>query len=950
MAASNHQVGGPEFLISKERLAELVEINHTDPLQQCGGIENIVSALKTNIDTGIIGDQRDLHFRRKAFGSNLSLQEWSPQKTKHLKQLFVDAFRDTTIILILCCAMLSLAIGIKRNGLEEGLIDGAMIFLAISLVVSFGAIFRFFKARWMIKKSLKHKKFLWVVRNGKAQKIHESDVVVGDIVCLQTGDQVPADGILIDGDSFQLNDGLEKNGSNYSPNPSLFTGANVVKGHCRMLVTSVGENTERSRLIRSIGLIQPNDNHGPKLQFLDAIDQTNSKLEKICLSLSLLLLTVQLVRCFVWKQDEFHNPDPKAVKNKMEDLINESIKLIKKERSKANGLVTMLCILLFAGRDGLPLAVFTSLLYASNKMKSCEAMIQKLPASATIGLVTTLCTGKTTDLVLQHKKMAELWVGFNLIDDVHRQVDNEILDALREGIFFHSSGHGQEDISLLSWARAVLGLNMEFHGDCSVVRYEAPDMGRNLCCLVVKRDNSIGADKVLYVHWKGAPELILFMCTHYHTVDGTRETLDNNKRTSFLQIVDSLVASGGCCFAFAYKREIEDEEKSRTEEQVREEEEGEAAETLKTLEPDLTLLGLVCLKNPYTPEVREAIEDCRKSGVHIKLIVDDDINTARIMALNCGFLRPEDDNGAGAIIEAADFRNSSEDERMNMIGNIHVMANSSPADKLLMVQCLRKKGETVAATASSIRDCPLLKEADVGIFMGDQCAEVSKEDGDILVRNKNFSQIPGIIKLGRRVCKHLEKFILLQLTLEISAFTINFIALAAMSREELSSFQVLWINLMMEVLGALAVAITTVHTQSSDIQWDKSKPVYGSGPVITRTMHRTIAVQSFFQVTIILILGMKGKAIVQVNELALKTMIFNCYAFCQVFMLIPAIDCLFLGIVAIIGILQVPLAEIMAVVAQWEMLDLKQWCICIGIASFSVPLSFAANWIPTTQK
>ncbi|KAL2245238.1 calcium-transporting ATPase 12, plasma membrane-type-like [Sesamum indicum] len=974
----HHQLGRPEeyFFISPERLAEIVEVNmHTESLQLCG----IFSALRTNLDTGIIGDQRDLHFRTKVFGSNLITL--SCDIAQSLKQLLLDACKDMAIFLLLCCAVISLAIGIKRNGMEEGLTDGAFIFLNISIVISFGAIFRFFQGRWMIKKSLKqHKKVLLVVRNGKMQKITESQVVVGDIVYLKTGDEVPADGIFIDGYSFQPNEGVGEMGSILSPYHSLFTGAKVVKGHCRMLVTSVGENTERSRLIRSIALIRQNDHQRPKAQLLDAIEKTNSKLENILLSLTLILLILQLVRCFVWRQDHKtddrdHNLDSNGVKGTFEDLMDESIKLMKKETSsQTKGLVTMLCVLLFARRDGLPLAIFTSLLlYAAKKMKSRGAIIQKLPASATIGLVTTICLdGKTADLVLQHANMADWWVGTSLVDqNVLRQVDNQILDILREGIFVHTGHNGQADISLLSWARPVLGLNIdhhEFHRNHSIIRHEAPDMDKSFVSCLVMKHNSSASDKGLHVHWKGDPQLIVFMCSRYYTVDGTIETLDDNKRSEFLQIVDGLVSCGRRCFAFAYKQETQEEENSRTEEKEREEVGHNYAgvETLKPSEDGLILLALVGLKNPYTPETIEAIEDCRKSGIGVKLLVDDDINTARIIALNCGILRPEDDiSESGAVVDASDFRTSSEEDRMNMIDNIHVMANSSPADKLLMVQCLRQKGERVAATVSCIRDCPLMKQADVGIFTGDDdhCPQVCKEDGDILVLSRNFSQIPGIIRLGKQVCGNLEKIVNLQLTLGISAFTVNFIGAAALDREELiSSFQLLWTNLIMGVLGTLATAIGTVHTHYSS-ERNKSRPkVYGSGPVITRSMYRNIALQSVSQITVILILGTKGKACFQVSESALETMIFNCYAFCQVFMLICSnIDlkktdilgreksssagknCLFLGCLVTIGILQVAVSEMMGVMGHWATLDIKQWCICIGTASFSVPLNIAAN-------
>lgn len=902
-----------EFLISKETLARLVENNHTctQPF-----FEHIVSALKTNIDSGITGDQNDLQLRRTSFGSNFTFQPPSPQVSATFKRLLFDAFRDTTILLLLCCAALSLVIGIKTNGPTEAIIDVALIFLATSFVLTFGAAFRFFKTRFKNKK-LNLKKAISVVRNGNFFKISEYEVVVGDIVHLETGDRVPADGMSID----DTNHGF------------LFSGSEVVNR--RMLVTAVGESTERNRLMGSIGIEQ-------KLQLLEAIDEHNSKLEKIWLTLSIVLLLVQLIRCFVRKPvqtDKDRNVDAKGVRNTMEDLMNESIRMMKREGTKARGLVAMLCILLFATRDGLPLALFISLVYASRKMKSCEANIQKLPESATVGLITTICTGKTSDLALEYPKMAEFWIGCSLVENnLVGEVDGGILDVLREGVFVHDPRNGcLDETSLIAWARVVLGNHFGFR-DCSIVKYEGHGKGRNVNCSIIKR-----VDKVLHVNWKGPPEVILSMCAHYYTPDGKIETLDDNTRIAFLHIIQHLVACSQRCFAFAYKREIHEEE---------EEEDG----FIKNLKSDLTLVGLVGMKNPYSVEVREAIEDCRRSEVGIKLMVEDDVNTARIMAVNSGILRPEEDDD-GAIIEASDFRKSSEEDRMKMIDNIHVMANASPVDKLLLVQCLRRKGEIVAATASSTRDSPVLREAEVGLFMGEDLCK----DGDILVVNRKFSQIPAIINLGRRVCKNLEKFIQLQLTLEISTFAVNIISVAVNSEDSsLSSFQFLWITLIVEILGALAVAVTTVHTQWSHTEGGSRERVYGSGPVITRSMCRTIAVQSVFQVSFILILEMKGKAIFRVKGSALKTMVFNCCVFFQVFSLMTAIEldgngvvlglftgksCLFLGIVAVIGILQVAVVEIMVAVAHWSKLDIKQWCVCIGVASFSVPLNSAANWV-----
>ncbi|KAA8523570.1 hypothetical protein F0562_009993 [Nyssa sinensis] len=696
----NHEQNQLDFInfsISPERLAEVVEGNNIQCLQQYGGINGIATALETNLLMGIGGDGEDLYRRHKAFGSNLNLEEKSSVLAKGLYRFVLDSLKDTTIILLLCCATLSIVIGIKRNGLEEGLLDGAIIFLAILIFVNMGAIFRFCKAR-RIKKLSRGKNVVGVMRGGKMGHIPVSEIVVGDVVCLLTGDRVPADGLFIHGDSFKLDDDpVHEDHNYYSKYPSIFTGAKVAEGDCRMLVTSIGGNTEKGKLMRSISCHQREES---KLQA--AIDKTNSRLEKIWLSLLLLALVVQVLRCFVWKSDqcdENHDPDPKGMKNAVEEIMKEAAKLVKRQAVRINGLVAVLCILISALRDGLPLGIFISFAYASKKMTVYHAMVQKLPACATIGLVTTICTGVTGDLGLQHMKIAQLWIGFHNLKEASDMVaDHEVLNALREGVCMNKSrprrGYSAFVGSESSWA-GYRGIGTKLH--------------------------------------------------HYYNIDGTKQTLDEDKRAMFKKLIEGIESDCLQCFAFAYKKLVI-QEKEKPDLKLEEE------ENLKPIESGLTLLGLVGLKNPYPPEVRQAIEACRESGVKIKLVVGDNINMARFMATNSHILRPEEDV-KGAVIEASEFRNTSEEDRMKMIDKIRVMANTSPTDKLSMVQCLRRKGEVVAVTGTCSRDSSSLKEADVGLCMGDNSAEAAKECSDIVILDLNFVTIYEILKLGRCVCK-----------------------------------------------------------------------------------------------------------------------------------------------------------------------------------------------------
>ncbi|KAL3508399.1 hypothetical protein ACH5RR_027800 [Cinchona calisaya] len=996
----------PNFSVSLERIAEMaIEMNDHQGLlsnddQSNYRAQQLFSALQTNIDTGIIGDEKDLHCRIKAFGSNKESLESegqladNPAVNKSLKQLVLEAFKDSTIVLLLCCATLSLIIDIKMNGPENGFVDGTIIFLAIFIVVNFGNIFRFLKSRIinillkrLIMQRQKQIPFACVViRQGKLHNIPVSQVVVGDIVLLETGSQVPADGLFIDGsNSCKLYDGLVQRVAKYS---ALFSGAKVVEGSCRMLVTSVGENTERSKLMKSLGNERKQKDHQSS-NLLNGVDKVNSRLENLWLLLSLIVLTVQLLRCFLSKSgndEDSNNPDPQGVKNRVEEIVNEATKLMKKKQGgKINGLVGILCVLVFATRDGLPLGIFVLFFLASKKMKFLDTIVENLSACATLGVVTTVFLSKTDDLALNHAEMAELWIGLNCIKDVSKELNSQVLKILQQGVSMMNSSGDQTtgDYSLFYWAHRCLDVHVNEISHVDVDRINGSNS------LVVRR-TSEETQEIVEMHWRGDPESILSQCSHYYEADGTMQTLDEEKKATFSKIIEEQLASDHNlpCFAFGYRKVI-----------VRQEEKGDGHDddddNEKTVIDDpagngMILIGFVRLKNPYPPEIRQAAESFREMGVNVKLMVDvDNVNTARIMARHSGLLRPDHDQEdmQVTVIEGKDFRNNSEEARMKMMDKIHVIANASPSDKLLMVQCLRKKAEeVVATTCSCIRDFPSLIGADVGIFlmMGENInsstIRLAKEDADIVIINNeglNIAKVADTLRMGRYVCQSIKKFLEFHFTLNISAFIINLIFQVSKNEAPLSSVELLWTNLIVEALGAFALAILVVEVEPISNPQNGQNParessrrapppplLYGAGPIITKTMWRNIVVQSLIQVAILMVLGLKGKVIFHVNDDVLKTMIFNSYVLCQVFVMIGgmkmkktnttsnnilqlggfSIDNLwFLFVVGMIVTLQVLLIEIMGVVAHWGKLDCKRWWICIAIAALSFPLDFAAK-------
>lgn len=943
------------FSIQQETVKKLAENNSYTTFHQSGRIQAIAASLETNLDIGISGQEMELRRRRQVFGSNgltLSLENNCKHPASlHFGRLISDSIKDSTVILLLCCATLSLLLGIKRNGFEQGILDGAMVFVVISSVVCISSLFRFVK-NWinelLVSKRTSRRAAVKVMRDGRVRQIAVSEVVVGDVVCLQTGDQVPADGLFVHGKNLKLDDGDDKL-------PCIFTGAKVVGGECSMLVTSVGENTETSMLMKLLskdGRINRQDNKESKLQI--SVDRMGSRMEKIWLSLSLLVIVVQVLGCFAWGDDD-HDPEPKGgVRSTVKEIMGEVVtKFIRRQGATShNRYVEMLSILVFVSRDGLlPIGLFICLAYASKKLPCFRATARNLPVCSSLGLVTAICTGKTSDLSLDHANMAELWIATD--NSFIKSTSADVLDALREAIATTSYDEAavDDDDALLLWAKEFLDVDGDkMKQNCTV---EAFNISKNRAGLLLKWNGSESdGDNSVHIHWRGSPEIILSMCTHYLDRHGTLQTLDEHKRDVFNNFIRDIDANHHSlrCISFACKRVEQQNEE----------------EIIELTECGLTWLGLVRLKSPYASEVKQAIEDCRESaGIKIKLIVEDDINIARLIAINSGLILKSgaEDHSNGyeaAVIEASVFRSSSEETRSLMVDNVRVMANASPLDKLLMVQCLKQKGEVVAVTGMCTRDAPSLKEADVGVSIGERSAQFARDCSDIVILDQNFATIAANLKWGRCVCNNIRKFIQLHLTVNAAAFGVNLVAAIFFGEIPLEPFQLLWVNLIMDVLGALALAAPVSLREQLPAH---ATAAASASPLANKTLWRNIILQVLYQVFVLSVTQLKGKELLQVqaNKTDLKAIVFNSFVLCQVFVLINAreIEALnifegkglhqnlwFLVIVGFIFILDIAVIEMVTVVTHGTRVDLKHWCVCIGIAVMTLPTGLVAKCIP----
>ncbi|XVE81694.1 hypothetical protein DITRI_Ditri15bG0086100 [Diplodiscus trichospermus] len=255
----------------------------------------------------------------------------------------------------------------------------------------------------------------------------------------------------------------------------------------------------------------------------------------------------------------------------------------------------------------------------------------------------------------------------------------------------------------------------------------------------------------------------------------------------------------------------------------------------KKLEEDsLTLVGLVGIKDPCRPGVKNAVEDCLYTGVNIEMITGDNVFTARAIATECGFLRPGEDMSSDVVVEGEEFRNYTPQDRMEKVEKIRVMARSSPFDKLLMVQCLKQKGHVVAVTGDGTNDAPALREANLGLSMGIQGTEVAKESSDIVILDDSEG---------------------------VAAVCINFVAEVSAGEVPLSAVQVLWVNLIMDTLGALALA-----TERPTKELMEKPPIGRTEPLITNIMWRNLQAQALYQIAVLLTLQFSGESIFGVTK------------------------------------------------------------------------------------
>ncbi|KAM3683405.1 hypothetical protein ACJW31_12G144900 [Castanea mollissima] len=812
--------------VDTKKLSDIVRDKNFESLSQFGGVKEVALILETNVKSGIHGDEADLIHRQNVFGANK--YQRSPEK-KFLRFVY-EALKDTTILILLACAVLSLAFGIKQHGWKDGWYDGGSIIVAVFLVVAVSAVSDFKQSRQFQKLSTKSSDVkVEAVRDGRRQPISIFDVVVGDIVCLKIGDQIPADGLFLEGHSLKLDESSMTGESDHiqidEGNPFMLSGTKVTDGFGFMLVTSVGMNTLWGKMMSSI-----NRDPSEETPLQARLNKLASYIGKVGLVAAALVLVVMLIRYFTGNtRDDKGNKEFNGSKTKFDDVMNAVVSIV-------SAAVTIIVV---AIPEGLPLAVTLTLAYSMKCMMADHAMVRKLSSCETMGSATTICTDKTGTLTLNEMKVTKFWLGKEAVeDDNYSNLTGNILKLLQQAVGLNTTGTvyklsstsvpeisgSPTEKAILSWVVFNLGMSIEeVKQDYHIIHVEAFNSAKKRSGVLVKRNN----EKTIHTHWKGAAEMILATCSTYYDRAGVLNVMDEEERLQFGTIIKNMAQNSLRCIAFAHKELAE-----------------ESGQDLEKLEENgLALLGLVGLKDPCRPGVSTVVESCRVAGVNIKMITGDNVHTAKAIAFECKILNLDEDLDDDAVIEGVQFRNYSPEERMEKVDKIHVMARSSPLDKLMMVQCLKQKGHVVAVTGDGTNDAPALKEADIGLSMGIQGTEVAKESSDIVILDDNFTSVVTVLRWGRAVYTNIQKFLQFQLTVNVAALAINLVAVVSSGKVPLTAVQLLWVNLIMDTLGALALA---TEKPTNDLM---SKPPVGrSEPLITKIMWRNLMAQAMYQV------------------------------------------------------------------------------------------------------
>lgn len=710
-----------------------------------------------------------------------------PAKVSLWKQ-FIEKFDDPIIRILLVAWVLSVGIacvhcfGPEQAGFSAFL-EPLGIFFAIMLASCVGFFFEV-KANkeFDILNTVNDEIQVTVVRNGRITEVSRKDVVVGDIVMLGTGEEVPADGHLLEAVSLQINEstltgepliGKTTNEADFDkeatyPSNVVMRGTTVVDGHGIMVVEQVGDATGYGKVYEGSQI----DNHieTPLQMQLKGLAKVISKAGYAIAVVTFLTLTIKLV------------------------LSGQDYSVMEWFSHLLNFFMVAVTLIVVSVPEGLPMSVTLSLALSMNRMLKTNNLVRKMHACETMGATTVICTDKTGTLTQNQMQVHETKF-YNL--EKQTLGDDELSRLIKEGIAVNSTANletvddktktlgNPTEAALLLWLRSQGVDYLPLREGAKVISQLTFSTERKYMATVV--NSPLLKKKVLYV--KGAPEIVLSHCMQVAANGSLVPTAQMRP-----EIEKQLLAYQGQAMrtlGFAYQVLGENEDDAPYVE-------GRLKEGL-----DLTYLGVVAISDPVRADVPAAVQHCTNAGISVKIVTGDTPGTAREIGRQIGIWKPEDTDRN--IITGPAFEALSDDEAYNRVMDLKIMCRARPTDKQRLVQLLQKHGAVVAVTGDGTNDAPALKAAQVGLSMGDGTS-VAKEASDITILDNSFSSITRAVMWGRSLYRNIQRFLLFQLTINVAACVIVLLGSLIGTESPLTITQMLWVNLIMDTFAAGALA------------------------------------------------------------------------------------------------------------------------------------------------
>lgn len=763
-----------------------------------------------------------------------------PQRTS-LWKLYLDKYRDPIIQILLVAAFVSLILAF----IEKNFMETIGIFVAVFLATTVGFYFeRDAAKKFNLLTALSEEQPVKVRRNGKVMEIPRHDVVVGDVVLVEVGDEVPADGELIVCNDLQINESaltgepvaeksLEGGGDGAYPRNVILRSTMVMNGRGEFVVTAVGDATEIGKVAKKS--TEQTSVETPLHMQLDKLAKMISKVGSVVsVAAFFIFLIHDILTNPVWGgKDYFYMAE-----------------IVLKYFMMAVTLIVM------AVPEGLPMAITLSLALNMRRMLKSNNLVRKLHACETMGAVTVICTDKTGTLTQNKMQVSALEL---------KQGDEALLDT---AIALNSTAELNDgkpignptESALLLWLDAQGKDYEELRKQVNVLKQLPFSTERKMMATLAEVDGET------YLFVKGAPEIVMKKCI-----------IEDRMQRQSAEELDEWQHKAMRTLAFAYKKiEASIMRTSRT----------STAEVVALLDAnDLQLQAIAAIADPIRPDVPAAVQECRHAGIEVKVVTGDTAATALEIGKQIGVFEDEPENiGADGSLTSLDqqmitgeqWEALSDEEAYERAKDIRVMSRARPTDKQRLVAMLQKRGEVVAVTGDGTNDAPALHYAHVGLSLGSGTS-VAKEASDMTLLNDSFKSIANAVMWGRSLYRNLQRFLFFQLVVNVAALLLVLGGSVIGTEMPLTVTQILWVNLIMDTFAALALASLP---PSHEVM--KDKPRKASDFIINKSIGFGILFCGivFFLVMFALLVycERRGKGGVDVHEL---TMFFTTFVMIQ---------------------------------------------------------------------